>query len=79
MKIFSIPDVDRFLNLVGQSQGDVILHLPDGSQVDLKQNHTARQLFQITPPGKSGLHFSLSDSSDALAFIRYMMTANISH
>lgn len=79
MKIFSIPDVDRFLNLVGRSQGDVILHLPDGSQVDLKQNHTARQLFQITHPGKSGLHFSLSDSADTLAFIRYMMTASISH
>ena len=35
MKIFSIPDTNRFLDLVGKSRGDVTLHLPDGSQVEL--------------------------------------------
>lgn len=37
MKIFSIPDVGSFLGLVRKCRGDVMLHLPDGSQVELKR------------------------------------------
>ena len=40
LKLFSIPDAGRFLDLVEQSHGGVTLHLPDGNQLDLKQSHT---------------------------------------
>lgn len=79
MKIFSIPDTNRFLDLVGKSRGDVTLHLPDGSQVELKQNHTAQKLLQIMHPGRSGLDIHLSNSADTLDFIQYMMEAGVSH
>ncbi len=79
MKIFFIPDVERFLGLVKKSQGDVTLCLPDGGQVELKQNHTAQQLFQIMHPGQSRLDIRLSNSADALDFIQYMMEAGVSH
>lgn len=78
MTIFSIPDVERFLDLVKKCQGDVALRLPDGNQVDLK-NHTAQQLLQILRPGQSGLDISLSSAMDALSFIQYMMAANRSN
>lgn len=77
MRIFSIPDTGSFLNLVRRSQGDVILHLPDGNKLNLKQNHTAQQVLQILCPGQSGLQISLSSSADAPAFIRYMMEAGV--
>ncbi len=73
MTIFFIPDTEKFINMVEKSQGDVIVHLPNGSQVNLKQNHTAKQLFQIMHPGQSGLNISLSDSDDVPVFLRYMM------
>lgn len=75
MTIFSIPDMGKFLNLVEKSQGTVMLHLPDGNRLDLKQNHAALQIFQMMRPGKSGLRISLSNAEDTPAFIRYMMEA----
>ncbi len=77
MKIFSIPDMEGFLKLARKSQGDVILYLPDGNKLNLKHRHNIRQLSESICPGQSGLQISLSDSSDAPAFIRYMMEARI--
>ncbi len=79
MKLFSIPDAGRFLDLVEQSHGGVTLHLPDGNQLNLKQSHTAQQLFQIMHPGEAGLQISLSNPTDTAAFIRYMMEASVSN
>lgn len=78
MKIFSIPDTERFLDLVAKSRGNVMLHLQDGNQLNLKQSHAAQQLLRILHPGESGLHITLSDPDDTSAFIRYMMDASIS-
>ena len=50
MKIFSIPDTNRFLNLVGKSRGDVTLHLPDGSQVELKRVIPPSSSFRLCIP-----------------------------
>lgn len=75
MKLFSIPDAERFLDLVEKSRGEVTLHLPDGGQVELKRNRTARQLLPIICPGRSGLDIRLSNAADAPDFIRYMMDA----
>lgn len=73
MTIFHIPDPERFLHLAEKSRGSVMLHLPDGSQVDLRENHDARQLLRMLQPGRAGLRISLSDSEDAPDFLRYMM------
>lgn len=79
MTIFSIPDTGDFFDLIKQSHGDVTLHLPDGYRLNLKQSDTAQQLFQIMCPKDAGLHISLSNPTDAPAFIRYMMEAGISN
>lgn len=77
MKIFNIPDTEKFLDLVEESCGDVTLHLPDGGRLNLKQNYVARQFLQLMNPGPSGLCISLSNSADTPAFMRYMMEAGM--
>ena len=53
----------------------MMLHLPDGSRVDLRESHDTRQILQMTHPGRAGLHISLSDPEDTPDFIQYMMEA----
>ena len=74
-KIMIMPNAEKFLSLVKQSCGDVLLHLPDGSQCSLKQDHTARQLFRVMQPGQDGISISFSNPSDTPTFLRYMMEA----
>lgn len=74
-KILLIPNTEKFLSLVKQSCGDVLLHLPDGSQCSLKQNHTAQQMLRTMQPGRDGISISFSNPGDAPTFLRYMMEA----
>lgn len=78
MKIFSVPDMGKFLDLVEMSQGDVTLHLPEGGQLNLKQGRAAQELVRTMSPGQSGLHITLSNRADTPAYIRYMMEAGAS-
>ena len=73
--IMMLPSAERFLELTDQSCGEVLLHLPDGSLCDLKRNHTARQLLRTLRPGQGGLQISLSERSDAPAFLHYLQEA----
>ena len=72
-KINIIPNMERFLNVVARSRGKVLLHLPDNTQCDLKEDGAVRQLFQTMLPGQDGVRISLSDPGDVLAFINYMI------
>lgn len=73
MKIYYIPDANKFLDLVDKSLGHVLLHLPDGSRIDLKKDHDAQQLFQMMRPEPFGLQITLSNAEDVPAFMQYMM------
>lgn len=72
-KIMMLPDAENFLNVVANSRGQVLLHLPDNSRCDLKQDNTARQLLRIMRPSPEGLCVSLSDARDVPAFLDYMI------
>ncbi len=71
-KLFRMPDANRFLEVVERSAGHVFLHLPDDTRIDLKEDHTARQLLRSMAVGQNGLQFSLSESSDLPEFLRYL-------
>lgn len=75
LKIMLMPNAEKFLSLVKQSCGDVLLHLPDGSQCSLKQDNTAGQLLRTMRPGRDGISISFSNPGDVPAFLRYMMEA----
>lgn len=72
MTIFMMPDPEKFLKVVFQSRGQVLLHLPDGSRCDLKRSVVAGQLLRVMEPGREGLRISLTDQQDLPAFVRYM-------
>lgn len=73
LKINVIPNMERFLDLVARSRGKVLIHLPDSTQCDLKEDGAVRQLFQTMLPGQDGVRISLSDPDDIPAFISYMI------
>lgn len=75
IKMLLMPNAEKFLSLVKQSCGDVLLHLPDGSLCSLKQSHTARQMLRTMQLGRDGISISFSNSCDVPAFLRYMMEA----
>lgn len=56
-------------------RGSVTLRLPDGSQCDLKRDHTARQMLWVMRPEGNGITLSLSDTQDTSRFPRYMLEA----
>ena len=74
-KILLMPNADKFLSLVKQSCGDVLLHLPDGNQCNLKQDYTAQQMLRTMKLSRDGISISFSDPDDVPTFIRYMMGA----
>lgn len=75
LKIFLMPDAEKFLSLIRRCRGDVLLQLPDGSQCSLKHNDTAQQLVRITRPGRDGISIRFSDSGDIPTFLRYFAGA----
>lgn len=60
-QMMTIPNTERFLRIVEESRGDVVLHLPDDTSCSLKDSAVARQLLRVSRPGRSGLRLSLSD------------------
>ena len=72
-QMMMLPDPENFLQVVEQSRGQVLLHLPDGVRCDLKRDNTARQMLRVMRPRAGGLCFSLSDAKDVPAFLGYMI------
>lgn len=73
--ILSLPDTERFLAVVNQTSGDVALKLPDGGQISLKQDQTARQMLQLLKSSRTNLQIALSDQADMPLFLRYLEEA----
>ena len=72
LRIMMMNDPDRFLSVVNESRGDVLLRLPDESRVNLKNNRPAQQMLRMMKPDEEGLWIDLTDSRDTQSFIRYM-------
>ena len=75
LKIMMISDTEKFLEKVRECEGEVKLHLPDGSTCDLKNDHTAVQLLKLLHSTNHEMDISLSNPSDYMPIMRYMMCA----
>ena len=75
LKIMLISDMDKFLEKVAECEGEVNLHLPDGTTCDLKNDHTAVQLLTLLHSTDHELDISLTNPKDYLPIMRYMMAA----
>ena len=71
----SIPNKEKFVKLIEECQGSVLLHLPDCTTLDLKSNSAARQMLKLLPCEGCSLHLSFSDPYDSSAFLSYMIQA----
>ena len=75
LKIMKIANVDSFMERVRDCRGQVNLHLPDGTVCDLKSDKTAAQILTLLHSIDHELDISLTDPSDCVPIMRYMMCA----
>ena len=75
IKIMKIANMDEFLKNVQKCEGDVNLHLPDGTLCDLKKDHTAVQILSMLHSTNQELDISLTNPHDYAPIMRYMMCA----
>ena len=75
LKIMLISDMEKFLEKVNSCQGDVLLHLPDGTVCNLKEDHTALQMLRMMKINGKGLNLTLTDVRDFPIMMNYMMSA----
>lgn len=73
LKMMSLPNIKLFREVIEKSRGAVMLHLPDNTYCNLKENHAALELLGITHLGTRGLDISLSNPADMAMFVQYMM------
>ena len=75
LRIMLISDMEKFLEKVQSCQSDVLLHLPDGTVCNLKEDHTAIQMLKMMQLDGKGLNLSLTDVRDYPIMVNYMMNA----
>lgn len=75
LKVMLIPDVEKFHEKILNCRGNVLLHLPDGSVCDLKNDHTAIQMLKMLKNDANELAISLTDPRDYPVFLNYLMRA----
>ena len=75
LKIMLISDMEKFLEKVNNCHGDVLLHLPDDTVCNLKEDHTALQLLRMMKLNGKGLNISLTDVRDYPIMMNYLMNA----
>lgn len=74
-KIMLISDMEKFLEKVNSCHGDVLLHLPDDTVCNLKEDHTALQMLRMMKINGKGLNLTLTDVRDFPIMMNYMMSA----
>ena len=75
LKIMLISDMEKFLEKVNNCHGDVLLHLPDDTVCNLKEDHTALQLLRMMKLNGKGLNITLTDVRDYPIMMNYLMNA----
>ena len=75
LKNMLISDMEKFLEKVNNCHGDVLLHLPDDTVCNLKEDHTALQMLRMMKLNGKGLNLTLTDVRDFPIMMNYMMNA----
>ena len=75
IKIMLISNMEKFFEKVEACRGDVMLNLPDGTECNLKTDHTARQMIQMLHSANEELDLRLTDPRDYAPIMSFMMSA----
>ncbi len=75
IKLMPITDMGKFNRTIQKCRGSVLLHLPDNTCCDLKEDHTAAQLLQMVTFEANEINIQLSNPQDFTFFLQYMLEA----
>lgn len=75
IEITMLADPERFLSVINNSHGDVILQLPDESRINLKESKLTQQLIRLLKTDAGSILIDVTDRKDIPAFIRYLTEA----
>lgn len=75
IKIMQISNMEKFIEKIRMCQGDVFLCLPDGTECNLKTDHTALQMIKMLHSANEELPLRLTDPRDLAIMMRFMMSA----
>ncbi|MBP3410610.1 MAG: hypothetical protein J6J78_10605 [Clostridia bacterium] len=75
IKIMLISNMEKFIEKIQKCQGDVMLHLPDGTECNLKTDHTALQMIKMLHSANEELDIRLTDPRDYVLMMSFMMSA----
>lgn len=75
IKIMLIPNMEKFFEKLENCRGDVLLNLPDGSECNLKTDHTAQQIVRMLHSENEPLDIRLTDPRDYAPIMSFMMSA----
>lgn len=75
IKIMQISNMEKFIEKIRMCQGDVFLSLPDGTECNLKTDHTALQMIKMLYSANEELPLRMTDSRDFIIMMNFMMQA----
>lgn len=75
IKIMQISNMEKFIEKIQMCQGDVFLSLPDGTECNLKTDHTALQMIKMLHSANEELPLRLTDPRDFVIMMNFMMSA----
>lgn len=75
IKIMQISNMEKFIEKIQMCYGDVFLSLPDGTECNLKTDHTALQMIKMLHSENEELPLRLTDSRDFVIMMGFMMGA----
>lgn len=75
IKIMLISNMEKFIEKINACRGDVMLSLPDGTECNLKTDHTALQMIRMLHSANEELDLRLTDPRDYAVMMNFMMNA----
>ena len=75
IKIMQISNMEKFIEKIRMCHGDVFLTLPDGTECNLKTDHTALQMIQMLHSANEELPLRLTAPRDFVVMMNFMMSA----
>ena len=75
IRIMLISNMEKFIEKIRECRGDVFLNLPDGTECNLKTDHTALQMIRMLHSANEELPLRLTDPRDYVIMMHFMMSA----
>lgn len=73
IKIMLISNMEKFIEKIRNCRGDVMLRMSDGTECNLKTDHTALQMIQMLYSSDEELNLRLTDPRDYPIMMNFMM------